>query len=73
MTTSQNESIFIGDGSERIELTGEDKEAFLLERKKQQEFLAKLKSDKLQKEEARISALAKLAALGLTEEEIAAL
>jgi DNA-binding NarL/FixJ family response regulator len=70
MTT---EKIFIGIDNERIELTGADKEAFLEARRIQQEADALIKQEQLQKIAARQSALAKLAALGLTDEEIAAL
>jgi hypothetical protein len=70
MTTEQ---IFIGIGNERIELTGAEKEAFLAERKKRQDEEALIKNEQIARMAARQSALAKLAALGLTEDEIAAL
>ena len=73
MTESKNEAIFVGHGSEKIELTGSNKEAFLAERKEIHDAFLASKNLKIQKEQARASALAKLAALGLTEEEIAAL
>jgi hypothetical protein len=66
-------SIFIQIDNERIELTGSDKEEFLLERQANHQAFLASKSAQIEKEEARVSALAKLAALGLTEEEIAAL
>jgi len=70
MTTEQ---IFIGIGNERVELTGAEKEAFLTERKKRQDEDAVAKNQQIARMAARQSALAKLAALGLTEDEIAAL
>ena len=73
MTESKDQSIFIGDGNKRIELTGADKEAFLAERKLSHDSFLASKNAQIEKEQARASALAKLAALGLTEEEIAAL
>lgn len=70
MTT---EKIFIGIDNEKIELTGAEKEEFLLEREKAQEEQNLVKNAQLERQAARQSALAKLAALGLTDEEIAAL
>lgn len=66
-------SIFIQIDNERIELTGSDKEEFLAERKATHDAFLATKNAQIEKEQARDSALAKLAALGLTEEEIAAL
>jgi DNA-binding NarL/FixJ family response regulator len=66
-------SIFIGIDNQRIELLGSDKEAFLADfnlRKQEAEAEAE---EKIIRESVRQSALAKLAALGLTEAEIAAL
>jgi hypothetical protein len=68
-----SEAIFIGIDNDRIELTGADLTAF-----KAQRALDKTAQDARQaeadaKEAARASALAKLADLGLTAEEIAAL
>jgi DNA-binding NarL/FixJ family response regulator len=70
MTT---EKILVGINDEIIELTGADKEAFLAERQVSHEASLAFKNAQLEKQQARQSALAKLAALGLTEEEIAAL
>ena len=70
MTT---EKILIGINDQVIELTGAEKEAFLADREEQhQAFLAR-KNAQTEKQQARESALAKLKALGLTEDEIAAL
>lgn len=51
------------------EMTQEEYEVFLAE----QEVFQAREAERITKEEARTSALAKLAALGLTEEEISAL
>jgi hypothetical protein len=66
-------SIFIQIDNERIELVGSEKEAFLLDfNLRKQEAQAELEA-KILKDSIRASALAKLAALGLTEAEIATL
>jgi len=66
-------SIFIQIDNERIELTGSDKEDFLAERKATHDAFLATKNEQVEKEQSKASALAKLAALGLTDEEIAAL
>jgi hypothetical protein len=66
-------SIFIQIDNERIELTGSDKEEFLAERKATHDAFLASRNTQLEKQASRDSALAKLAALGLTEEEIGAL
>jgi hypothetical protein len=73
MATSKKEAIFVGNGEERFELTGADLEAFLADRKAIADAQALLLSEQAAKAAARESALVKLAALGLTAEEIAAL
>jgi hypothetical protein len=70
MTT---EKIFIGIDNERIELTGSEKEEFLVQRQEAHDAFLARENARLEKQAARESALAKLATLGLTEEEIAAL
>lgn len=73
MAETTNEKVIIQNGNDIVELTGKEKESFLADRKIQHDaLLAILESDE-SKKAARESALAKLAALGLTEEEIAAL
>jgi hypothetical protein len=63
--------IFIQDGEQTIELTGADKEAFLADRKANAEALALLETEYKAKQDARDSAIKKLAEVaGLTEEEI---
>ena len=68
-----NEPIFIGIDNERIELTGADLTAFKAQRTKDQAETTARKAEAEAKVAARESALAKLADLGLTAEEIAAL
>jgi hypothetical protein len=73
MTETNETKVLIQIGDEVIELKGKAKEEFETDR---QSFQKELNDDVLKikaKEEARASALAKLAALGLTEQEIAAL
>ena len=63
------DKIYVGIDNERVEATGEVLEQILKDRA-ESELAEQAKEAKLA---ARESALAKLAALGLTEEEIAAL
>ena len=66
--------IFIGIDDQVIELTGADKEAFLKQRAKDQEQQALLEAEQLAKQEARESAMKKLAEIaGLTKDEIQAI
>jgi hypothetical protein len=67
------EKVFIGIDDERIELTGDELTAFKADRAAIQADIAAQKAEAEAKAAARISALAKLAELGLTAEEIAAL
>lgn len=74
MVKSKEEQIFVGIDNEIIELTGADKEAYLEQRAKDQEQKALLEAEYKKKEEARKSALEKLAEIaGLTKDEMAAL
>ena len=74
MAKSQQEQIFIGDGDIVIELTGADKEAFILERQKMVDNNALLETEYKAKQKAREDAIKKLAEVaGLTEEEINAI
>ena len=67
-TTSK---IFIGIDNERIELTGDELELFLADRKATAQAFALLETARLEKETARASAITKLAEIaGLTEQEI---
>jgi hypothetical protein len=67
------EKIFIGIDNERIELTGDELAAFKADRAAIQAEITAQKAEADAKAAARESALAKLADLGLTAEEIAAL
>lgn len=69
-TTSKSEKILIGIDNEVIELTGEDKEAFLQERAKDAVETQNRKKEIENQLELRKSAFVKL---GLTEEEINAI
>ena len=70
-TTSK---IFIGNDDQVVELTGADKEAFLEQRAKDQAEQALLETEYKAKQEARDSAIKKLAEIaGLTKEEINAI
>lgn len=74
MAKSKEEQIFVGIGEEVIELTGADKEAFVADKQAIQQAQALLEAEYKKKEEARKSALEKLAEIaGLTKDEMAAL
>lgn len=66
--------IFVGIDNDKIELTGADKEAFIAQREADQAEALLLEAEYKKKEEARKSALEKLAEIaGLTKDEMAAL
>lgn len=67
------EKIYVSIGNERVELTGADLTAFKAQRTKDQAEAAAQQAEIDARVAARASALAKLAALGLTEAEVAAL
>jgi hypothetical protein len=68
------EKIFIQIGDETIELKGSDKEAFIAQRESDNVQSALLEAEQAAKQEARTSALTKLATIaGLNEEEMTAL
>jgi hypothetical protein len=68
------EKIFIGIDNDRIELTGADKEAFIAQREADNAQRALFEAEQAAKQEARTSALTKLATIaGLNEEEMTAL
>ena len=67
------EKIYVGIDNERVELTGADLTAFKAQSTKDQAEANALQAEAEARVAARASALAKLAALGLTEQEIAAL
>ena len=66
--------IMIGIDDQIIELTGADKEAFLADRKATAETYALLEAEYKAKQDARESAIKKLADIaGLTKEELASI
>ena len=70
-TTTKSEKIMIGIDDQVIELTGADKEAFLADRKANADAYALLETEYKAKQEARESAIKKLADIaGLTEDEL---
>jgi len=73
-TTNKSEQIFIQIEDERIELTGADKEAFIADRKASLDAQALLEAEYKAKQDARESAIKKLAEIaGLTKEELASI
>ena len=73
-TTNKTEKIFIGVDNNVIELTGTDKEIFLIERETAHKAHLLLEAEQAAKQEARTSALTKLATIaGLNEKEMTAL
>jgi len=70
MTNTNNEKIYTQVNDEVIELLGADKEAFIAQRKQtQDDYEAQITA----KAEAKAAAQAKLAALGLTTDDLRAL
>jgi hypothetical protein len=67
------EKVLVGIDDKVIELKGDELEAFELDRSNQRKLQDSLEKSVEAKSLARQSALAKLAKLGLTEEEIASL
>ena len=68
------EKIFVGIDNERIELTGADKEAFIADRDERVKKELLLETEYKAKQEARESAIKKLADIaGLTKEELASI
>ena len=73
-TTSKTEKIMIGIDDQVIELIGTDKEAFLEQRTKDQAEELLLETEYKAKQDARASAINKLAEIaGLTQEELASI
>jgi hypothetical protein len=74
MAKSKEEQIFVGDGDQVIELTGADKEAFITQREAENAERALLEAEYKAKQDARESAIKKLADIaGLTKEELASI
>jgi hypothetical protein len=73
-TTIKKDKTFIADGDIVIELTGAELEAFETERKQAHEQYALLEAEYKAKQEARESAIKKLAEIaGLTKDELASI
>ena len=73
-TTNKSEKIFIGIDDQVIELTGADKDAFIADRDARAQEALLLETEYKAKQEARESAIKKLAEIaGLTKEEIGAI
>ena len=71
MVKSKEETILIQNGDTVIELTGADKEAFIAQREADNVAFQLVEAEQIAKQEARASAITKLAEIaGLTEEEI---
>jgi len=74
MAKSKEEQIFIGIDNQVIELTGADKEAYIADRDARQAEQALLEAEYKAKQDARESAIKKLAEIaGLTKEELASI
>jgi len=73
MKMANSEKVYVGIDGKLVELTGEDLAAFEAQRELDLAEAAAMLAEAEVKAAARESALAKLAALGLTEDEIAAL
>jgi hypothetical protein len=74
MVKSKEEQIFIGIGDEVIELTGADKETFLAQREADNVAIQLVEAEYKAKQDARESAIKKLADIaGLTKEELASI
>jgi hypothetical protein len=74
VTANKTEKIFIQDGENRIELTGEAKDAFIADREATNVQISLLEAEYKAKQDARESAIKKLAEIaGLTKEELASI
>ena len=74
MTMAKSETILIQDGDKVVELTGQAKTDFIADREATAQANALLKTEYKAKQEARDSAIKKLAEIaGLTKEEINAI
>jgi hypothetical protein len=68
-----NDKVIVQIDGEIVELKGEEKETFLINKQKSLDDLANVEAAKKAKLEAKTAAQAKLAALGLTVEDLQAL
>jgi hypothetical protein len=73
-STTKIEKIMVGIDDQVIELTGVDKEAFILQRETDKQSIAILEAEYQAKRDARESAITKLGEIaGLTKEELDAI
>ena len=73
-TTSKSEKIMVGIDNEVVELTGQEKEFFIADRQQIEERKVLLEAEYKAKQDARESAIKKLADIaGLTKEELASI
>ena len=71
---AKTETIKIQNGDQVIELTGADKEAFIAQREADVVAFQLVEAEQVAKQEARASAITKLAEIaGLTKEELASI
>jgi regulator of protease activity HflC (stomatin/prohibitin superfamily) len=68
-----SEKIYIGINNKRVEAKGEVLEQILKDQAEAQAVQSRIEAEQQAKEAARASAMNKLSALGLTDEEISAL
>jgi hypothetical protein len=74
MAKLKEEQIFVGIDDQVIELTGADKEAFIAQRETDEQARLLLEAEYQAKQDARESAIKKLADIaGLTKEELASI
>ena len=74
MAKLKEEQIFVGIDDQVIELTGADKEAFIAQRETDEQARLLLEAEYKAKQDARESAIKKLADIaGLTKEELASI
>ena len=73
-TTNKSEKVFIGIDDQVVELTGKDKENFMAQFEADKEEALLLEAEYKAKQEARESAIKKLAEIaGLTKDELASI
>jgi hypothetical protein len=73
-SNSKEEQIFVQIGNDKIELTGADKEAFIADREATNVQIELREAEYKAKQDARESAIKKLAEIaGLTKEELASI
>ena len=70
---NMSEKIYYGEDGKRLEAKGEYLEYILQTQAEMQENLSLIEAEQTAKAEAKASAMAKLAALGLSEEEVQAI